>query len=183
MTPLRSVLVVLTTLPQPVLLHGVGEHDASRAVQSLRAPAFCRGSGGFASERGAPRHTVGLRPAASVTFPLPMRNHSSGSQGDRLALGRRPGSLGPAMARAVLLVDGECALCSRLVHFLGRRDSSARLRFGTLQSAAGLALLRQHGQAADLASAVLIEYATAASDAVLPAGRGTCSTHSAAALR
>ena len=61
------------------------------------------------------------------------------------------------MARAVLLVDGECALCSRLVHFLGRRDSSARLRFGTLQSAAGLALLRQHGQAADLASAVLIE--------------------------
>ena len=89
------------------------------------------------------------------------------------------------MARAVLLVDGECALCSRLVHFLGRRDSSARLRFGTLQSAAGLALLRQHGQAADLASAVLIEYATAgrASDAVLPAGRGICSTHSAAALR
>ena len=46
-----GTLVVLTALPQPVLPHGMDAQDASRAVQSLQAPAFRRGSSGFASER------------------------------------------------------------------------------------------------------------------------------------
>ena len=52
--PERWWLAVLTTLPQPVLPHGMGAQDAPRAVRSLHAPAFRRGSSGFASERGAP---------------------------------------------------------------------------------------------------------------------------------
>ena len=100
-------------------------------------------------------------------------------------------------ALAILLIDGECALCSRLVQFVGRRDSAARLRFGTLQSDAGLALLRQHRQPTDLSTVVLIEYAeprahasrqplassvTAATGSAVVKG-GVCSTRSTAALR
>ena len=99
------------------------------------------------------------------------------------------GATGARGALAILLIDGECALCSRLVQFVGRRDSAARLRFGTLQSAAGRALLRQHRQPTDLSTVVLIEYAEPRAPASRRpvasggAAQGVSSTRSTAALR
>lgn len=45
----------------------------------------------------------------------------------------------------VLLFDGECGLCQRMVRQLIRLDRGARLRFATLQSPAAQAYLRHHG--------------------------------------
>jgi predicted DCC family thiol-disulfide oxidoreductase YuxK len=45
----------------------------------------------------------------------------------------------------VLLYDGECGLCNRVVRMLLRRDRRRRLRFARLQGAGGQAYLRQHG--------------------------------------
>jgi predicted DCC family thiol-disulfide oxidoreductase YuxK len=39
------------------------------------------------------------------------------------------------VATTVVFYDGVCGLCNRFVHFLLRRDRSARLRFATLQGA------------------------------------------------
>lgn len=44
----------------------------------------------------------------------------------------------------VLLYDGDCGLCSRVVQFVLRRDRRARFRFAALQSGVGQALLRRH---------------------------------------
>ncbi len=49
------------------------------------------------------------------------------------------------MSRPVLLYDGECGLCNRLVRWLLRTDRAQRLRFTTLQGAEGQAYLRAHG--------------------------------------
>jgi predicted DCC family thiol-disulfide oxidoreductase YuxK len=49
------------------------------------------------------------------------------------------------MSRPVLLYDGECGLCNRLVRQLLRTDRAQRLQFTTLQGAAGQAYLRMHG--------------------------------------
>jgi len=45
----------------------------------------------------------------------------------------------------VLLYDGECGLCNRVVRRLLRLDRSGRLRFARLQSQAGQDYLRSHG--------------------------------------
>lgn len=45
----------------------------------------------------------------------------------------------------VLLFDGECGLCNRIVRLLLRLDRVGRLRFATLQSPAGQSYLRTHG--------------------------------------
>jgi predicted DCC family thiol-disulfide oxidoreductase YuxK len=42
----------------------------------------------------------------------------------------------------IIIFDGECILCNRLVQFLIRRDPEAKFRFGTLQSEIGKGLLR-----------------------------------------
>lgn len=44
----------------------------------------------------------------------------------------------------VLLFDGVCNFCNRMVNFAIRHDKKARLRFAPLQSAAGEALKKQY---------------------------------------
>lgn len=57
----------------------------------------------------------------------------------------------------VLLFDGECGLCNRVVRLLLRLDGRARLRFAPLQGGAAQAFLRAHGlPAADFDSLVFV---------------------------
>jgi predicted DCC family thiol-disulfide oxidoreductase YuxK len=57
----------------------------------------------------------------------------------------------------VLLYDGECGLCNRVVRLLLRLDRHERLRFAALQSAAGQAYLRAQGlPVADFDSLVFV---------------------------
>jgi predicted DCC family thiol-disulfide oxidoreductase YuxK len=51
----------------------------------------------------------------------------------------------PASDGPVVLFDGVCNLCNRLVAFLIPRDPEGRLRFAPLQSEAGQQLLTRHG--------------------------------------
>jgi predicted DCC family thiol-disulfide oxidoreductase YuxK len=48
-------------------------------------------------------------------------------------------------AGPVLLFDGECGLCNRVVRFLLRLDPTGRLRFAPLQGASAQEYLRRHG--------------------------------------
>lgn len=50
-----------------------------------------------------------------------------------------------APSRPVLLYDGECGLCNRIVRLLLSTDRARRLRFTTLQGEQGQAYLRAHG--------------------------------------
>jgi predicted DCC family thiol-disulfide oxidoreductase YuxK len=45
----------------------------------------------------------------------------------------------------ILLYDGVCALCNRLVQFLLKRDKKGRLRFASLQSDLAANVLGRHG--------------------------------------
>jgi predicted DCC family thiol-disulfide oxidoreductase YuxK len=59
--------------------------------------------------------------------------------------------------KRVLLYDGVCGLCNRLVAFVIRRDPEGRLRFAALQSPYGRAALGRHGHSPDdLDTAVLL---------------------------
>ena len=49
------------------------------------------------------------------------------------------------MADPVLLFDGECGLCNRVVRLLLRLDHQGRLKFAPLQGPAGQGYLRAHG--------------------------------------
>jgi predicted DCC family thiol-disulfide oxidoreductase YuxK len=49
----------------------------------------------------------------------------------------------------VLLFDGECGLCQRIVRWLLRLDRGGVLRFAPLQGPAAQGFLRQHGLPAD----------------------------------
>jgi predicted DCC family thiol-disulfide oxidoreductase YuxK len=51
----------------------------------------------------------------------------------------------PERPAAVLLYDGECGLCNRLVRGLLRLDRGGRLRFAPLQGEAAQTYLRAHG--------------------------------------
>ena len=58
---------------------------------------------------------------------------------------------------AILLFDGVCPVCSRLVRFVISHDRQRRFRFASLQSAAGQRLLSHHAwSGAALSSMVLI---------------------------
>jgi predicted DCC family thiol-disulfide oxidoreductase YuxK len=48
--------------------------------------------------------------------------------------------------RAVLLYDGHCGLCNRVVRFCARRDPARRMRYVPLQSEAGRELLERYGE-------------------------------------
>ena len=48
-------------------------------------------------------------------------------------------------ANPIILYDGVCGLCNRLVQFLLRHDKSNRLRFASLQSDFAANVLRRHG--------------------------------------
>lgn len=50
----------------------------------------------------------------------------------------------PNMSRPILLYDGVCGLCNRLVQFILRRDRDAVFRFASLQSAFAAAILARH---------------------------------------
>ncbi len=57
----------------------------------------------------------------------------------------------------VLLYDGECGLCQRLVRLLLRLDRRGRLHFAPLQGPAAQSYLQQHGlPAADFESMILV---------------------------
>ncbi|MFI5307225.1 MAG: thiol-disulfide oxidoreductase DCC family protein, partial [Polyangiales bacterium] len=45
----------------------------------------------------------------------------------------------------ILLFDGVCNFCNGAINFVIAHDPAARFRFASLQSAAGRAVLRQHG--------------------------------------
>ena len=72
--------------------------------------------------------------------------------------------------KPVLLFDGVCNLCNGLVQWIIPRDPAGRIRFASLQSAAGKALLSGNGlSTSNLDSVVLVEDGTAhlKSDAVI----------------
>ena len=59
---------------------------------------------------------------------------------------------------AIVLFDGECALCNGSVQWLLRHERSPRYRFAPLQSAAAAPLLASHNiSAADRSSVVVID--------------------------
>jgi predicted DCC family thiol-disulfide oxidoreductase YuxK len=49
------------------------------------------------------------------------------------------------MPAPILLYDGVCGLCNRLVQFMLRRDRQAIFRFASLQSALAARILARHG--------------------------------------
>ena len=49
----------------------------------------------------------------------------------------------------ILLYDGVCNLCSRLVNFIIKRDKKAKFLFVSLQSASGQSLLKKFGLPTD----------------------------------
>ncbi len=49
------------------------------------------------------------------------------------------------MANPIVLYDGVCGLCNRLVQFLLKRDMHDRLRFASLQSDFAARVLSRHG--------------------------------------
>src|ERR1700754_1465247 len=50
------------------------------------------------------------------------------------------------MGRPVLLYDGHCGLCDRLVHFCAKHDRALRMRYVPLQSETGRELLARYGE-------------------------------------
>jgi predicted DCC family thiol-disulfide oxidoreductase YuxK len=51
----------------------------------------------------------------------------------------------PGPANPVLLYDGVCGLCNRLVQFVLKRDPDAHFRFASLQSDYAALILKRHG--------------------------------------
>ena len=51
----------------------------------------------------------------------------------------------PDPANPVLLYDGVCGLCNRLVRFVLKRDRRAHFRFASLQSTYAARILKSHG--------------------------------------
>lgn len=60
------------------------------------------------------------------------------------------------MQHPVLLYDGVCGLCHRLVRFLLRRDCAARLRFAPLQGDLARGVLGRHGLNPDQLDTVVL---------------------------
>jgi predicted DCC family thiol-disulfide oxidoreductase YuxK len=61
-------------------------------------------------------------------------------------------------ANPILLYDGVCGLCNRLVQFVLKRDPSGHFHFASLQSDFAARILRQHGlDPNDLDTVYLIE--------------------------
>ena len=57
----------------------------------------------------------------------------------------------------VVLVDGDCKLCSGFVKFVAARDAHSKVYFVTQQSDDGQHLLSSHGQPMDLTTIVTVE--------------------------
>ena len=84
-----------------------------------------------------------------------------------------------AAANPIILYDGVCGLCNRLVQFLLKHDKDGRLRFASLQSDFAVKVLGRHGfDPKDLDTVHVVENydqpgerVLQRSDAVLRAGR------------
>jgi len=84
-----------------------------------------------------------------------------------------------ASANPIILYDGVCGLCNRLVQFLLKHDKEGRLRFASLQSDFAEKVLGRHGfDAKDLDTVHVVENydqpgerVLQRSDAILRAGR------------
>ena len=84
-----------------------------------------------------------------------------------------------APTNLIILYDGVCGLCNRLVQFLLKHDKNSRLRFASLQSDFAANVLRRHGiDPKDLDTMHVVENYDQAdervlqrSDAILRAGR------------
>jgi predicted DCC family thiol-disulfide oxidoreductase YuxK len=84
-----------------------------------------------------------------------------------------------AGANPIILYDGVCGLCNRLVQFLLKHDKDGRLRFASLQSDFAEKVLSRHGiDARDLDTVHVVEnydqpgeQVLQRSDAILRAGR------------
>ena len=63
----------------------------------------------------------------------------------------------PAAEHPIVLFDGVCNFCNRMVNFAIRHDRKGRLRFAPLQSAAGTQLRDEYGVAPSADTIVLIE--------------------------
>src|ERR1043165_1613621 len=83
------------------------------------------------------------------------------------------------MVNPIILYDGVCALCNRLVQFLLKHNKSGRLRFASLQSDFAAKVLQRHGiDPRDLDTLHVVENyeqpderVLQRSDAILRAGR------------
>merc|ERR1712178_638495 len=62
--------------------------------------------------------------------------------------------------RALLLVDGDCALCNGFVQFVIMFNAANDVRFATQQSPLGQRLLRQHNLPMDLSTMIMMERET-----------------------
>ena len=58
----------------------------------------------------------------------------------------RSGPAGPGSPAPVILYDGDCGLCDRVVQWVLPRDRAGKFRFAALQSAWGQAALRRLGR-------------------------------------
>ncbi len=64
----------------------------------------------------------------------------------------------PDCANPLLLYDGVCGLCNRLVRFVLKRDTAARFRFASLQSDYAARILQRHGlELRDLDTVYVVE--------------------------
>jgi predicted DCC family thiol-disulfide oxidoreductase YuxK len=63
----------------------------------------------------------------------------------RPSVGHAPNPVLPGSTGPVLLFDGECGLCNRVVRLLLRLDRKGRLRFAPLQGMSAQNYLRVHG--------------------------------------
>merc|ERR1711908_167445 len=59
--------------------------------------------------------------------------------------------------RALLLVDGDCALCNGFVQFVIMFNSANDVRFATQQSPVGQRLLKTHNMPMDLSTMIMME--------------------------
>ena len=75
-------------------------------------------------------------------------------------------------ARSIVLYDGVCGLCDRLVQFVPRRDRYDRFRFAALQGGFAAALLRrQHLDPGDLSTVYVVVDAGEGSERLLAKSR------------
>jgi len=73
------------------------------------------------------------------------------------------------MSHPILLYDGVCGLCNRLVQFVLRRDPAGMFRFAALQSTLGGRILSRHGvDARDLDTVYVVVNADQPDEILLP---------------
>lgn len=61
------------------------------------------------------------------------------------------------MSPPLYVYDGDCALCSRFVRFLIKREQTGQLQLATAQSAAGRAIYKRHGLCPETMETAILE--------------------------